>query len=198
MLLGALWPSHDQRGFRSSQAWPDPAVSLQHRTSTPSPTAKLWGHQGASKPCPVACHSLKSGTGNQDLAGVGGDCREPPACPSSLSRHPWCAQNLQLLQIVFGTTVPAVKQSLHWIKKWPYLALSPHRSQELKQCLDGSSARVASVQALFPLSPPCPTTHLPQGSTACSHISGSSHCHSGFPKKRTSGLVLFFPGEEYF
>lgn len=121
-----------------------------------------------------------------------------PACPSSLSRHPWCAQNLQLLQIVFGTTVPAVKQSLHWIKKWPYLALSPHRSQELKQCLDGSSARVASVQALFPLSPPCPTTHLPQGSTACSHISGSSHCHSGFPKKRTSGLVLFFPGEEYF
>lgn len=44
---------------------------------------------------------------------------KPPARPSSLSRHPWRAQKLQLLQTAFRAAVPAVRQGLHWGKKWP-------------------------------------------------------------------------------
>lgn len=82
---------------------------------------------------------------------------KPPVCPSS-----WRAQKLQLLQIAFGATVPAARQGLHWGKKWPYLALSPHPSQELKQCLDGpwqlgqsglSVGFVPSVPSMSPCSP---------------------------------------------
>lgn len=121
-----------------------------------------------------------------------------PACPCSLSRHPRHAQKLQLLQTAFGATVPAVRQGLHWGKRWPYLALSPHHSQGLKA--DFGQAMAAQAQwPQFRICPLCPLHAPPLTGKHClqPHFR-QQPLPQWLSKKCTSGSVFFFLEEEYF
>lgn len=117
---------------------------------------------------------------------------KPPACPSSLSRHPWRAQKLQLLQTAFRATVPAVRQGLHRGKKWP----CPVTSSLTRTEAVFGQAMAAQPQwpqcRLCPLlSPPCPTL-------TCHRETFQAAAIATMAFQKSVPLVLFSLGKEYF
>lgn len=114
---------------------------------------------------------------------MGGDCREAPCMPQLPLQAPTPCPKAPASPHSFQSSCSAVRQGLHWGKRWPYLALSPHRSQELKAVFGQATA----AQPQWPQCRLCPLCPL--------HASPLT-CHKEalfFPKKVYLRFGFVFP-----